>query len=256
MLHGFAQCGRIFESKTSSLRKHLQSQIPPAPAAGSIAQYPGGIEFCFMTAPIELTLADIPEAVFSAEERTRNPLDAYGWWQRRGGDEKQPFYEGLERALQSIALALEQKGPFDGIFGFSQGGTAAAMVASSLEPGRQSHFSTAQRTGGGMPFPLESEHSPLRFVINCSGSKAGDNDPLYAAFYEPKIVTPTYHLLGSSDNVNNEVRSLELVEACLFGRGKANGVSRVSYHPGGHILPVNSAQHAAALAEFIRGSTQ
>ena len=106
-----------------------------------------------------------------------------------------------------------------------------------------------------MPFLIPSRHSPLRFAIACSGSQAGDDDPWYAAFYDPKIVTPVYHLLGSMDNVNNEARSLALVEACMFGRGKPDGVPRVSYHPGGHILPVDPVQCAAALAEFIREST-
>jgi predicted esterase len=252
MLHGFAQSACVFKSKTEGLRKQLESQIPPAPAPGSIVQCPGGIEFYFTTAPIELSLTDIPEAVFSPEERARSPLDAYGWWQRREADDGQPFYEGLDRALQSIALELEQNGPFEGIIGFSQGGTAAAMVASSLESGRQNHFSTAQ-LAGAMPFPHRSTHPPLRFVIACSGSKV-DEDPSYAAFYEPKIATPVYHLLGSMDKVNNETRSLALVEACLVGRGNPDGASRVSYHPGGHILPVDPAQHATALAEFIRES--
>jgi hypothetical protein len=188
------------------------------------------------------TNRSIPEAIFSAEERARKPLDAYGWWQRRGKDNF-CFYEGLEAALQSIALTLEQQGPFDGILGFSQGGTAAAMVASALEPGRESHFSIAH----------QPKHPPLRFAIACSGSRASEN-PLYRAFYEPKIATPTYHLLGHSDNVANEARSLGLVRACLDGYGKPDGAPRVSYHPGGHVLPADPAQHAAALAEFIRES--
>lgn len=157
MLHGFAQSARMFESKTKSLREHLESHIPPAPAYGYIPRYPGGIEFHFITAPIELALTDIPEAIFSAEERARKLLNAYGWWQRRGKEDF-CFYEGLEAALQSIALALGQQGPFDGIMGVSQSGTAAAIVASSLEPGRGSHFSIAQREGG-MPYHIRIDLS-------------------------------------------------------------------------------------------------
>ncbi len=67
-------------------------------------------------------------------------LDAWGWWRKTAaGDEAAP-YSGFARGLDALAAVLAQQGPFDGVIGFSQGGAAAAMLASLLEPGRRQAF--------------------------------------------------------------------------------------------------------------------
>ncbi|KAK5117502.1 hypothetical protein LTR85_008887 [Meristemomyces frigidus] len=258
MLHGFTQSGRSFDIKTKALKKSLDKHFPPAPKPGHLTQYPGGVELVYPTAPIRLDVTDIPGFDVDGSDK-EGPLEAYGWWRRKGDDE--PYrYEGMELGLARIAETLTSQGPFAGVLGFSQGGAAAGMVASLLEPGRRAAFEAAQGAGG-MRYPDSfvedtgyvegTVHPPMRFAVSYSGFGASTN-ALYQAFYEPKIATPMCHFLGSVDTVVSEERSLRLVDACVAGRGLEGGVPRVVYHPGGHFLPSSGKQYVAALVAFIR----
>ena len=262
MLHGYTQSGHSFEIKTKALKKSLEKHFPVAPKPGHLTRYPGGIELHYPTAPIKLSVTDIPGYDVDGSSSVRNgdeAPEAYGWWRRKGDSE--PYtYAGMELGLARIAETLDTEGPFDGVLGFSQGGAAAGIVASLLESGRREAFEHAQKHGG-MRFPdaftrdtgyvEETVHPPLSFAVSYSGFGAATN-PLYQAFYEPKITTPMMHFLGSVDTVVEEKRSLRLVDACVAGRGKEGGVSRVVYHPGGHFLPSSGKVYVAALVGFIR----
>ncbi|KAK4941651.1 hypothetical protein LTR66_014784, partial [Elasticomyces elasticus] len=94
-------------------------------------------------------------------------------------------------------------------------------------------------------------HPPLKFAVSYSGFGASTN-PLYKAFYEPKISTPMLHFIGSVDTVVEEARSLRLVDACVDGRKEG----RLVYHPGGHFLPSSQKTYVAALISFIRDVVQ
>ena len=251
MIHGFTQTGRLFEIKTKAVKKALEKAIPPAPKPGHLKQYPGGLEFHYPTAPIKLEASSIP-----GYDGDQEDPEAYGWWRRKG--EGEPFhYEGIETGLGKIAEILQNDGPFQGVIGFSQGGAAAGMVASLLEPERREAFEAAQKNGGmGYPDAFtnglgQTMHPPLKFAVSYSGFGAATN-PLYKAFYQPKIRTPMLHYLGTVDTVVSEERSLRLVEACVDGQGADGGVPRVIYHPGGHFLPSSQKQYVATLAAFIR----
>lgn len=266
MLHGFTQSGQLFDLKTKALQKTLAKHFPPAPKPGHLADYPGGIEFSFPTAPIRLDPPDVvpgPSAAAAAssdDPDASRDVDAYGWWRRRGACE--PYtYEGLERGFEEIAAVLRDDGPFDGVIGFSQGGAAAGMLASLLEPARRQAFEAAQ-SRGGMRYPEsfvretgyveEGVHAPLKFAVSYSGFGARNN-ALYQAFYEPKIETPMLHFIGSMDTVVSEERSLRLVDACVDGRGEVGRVPKVAYHPGGHFLPSSQKQYVNHLVMFMRG---
>ena len=256
MLHGFTQSGHLFELKTKALKKALEKNFPTAPKPGHLAQYPGGVELHYPTAPVKLDYTDIPGHDVDGD---RDAPEAYGWWRRKGDDE--PYtYEGMEMGLGRIAECLTNDGPFDGVLGFSQGGAAAGMVAALLETGRREAFEKAQ-VQGGMRYPdsftkdsgfiEEAVHPPLKFAVSYSGFGASTN-VLYRSFYEPKISTSMLHFLGTVDTVVSEERSLRLVDACVDGRGKEGGVQRLVYHPGGHFLPSSQKQGVAALVNFIR----
>jgi len=248
MLHGFTQSGPFFRVKTRALEKNLQKVFP-------------SIELHYPTAPIRLLKAHLPTSDQTntepddATNGVEDDSDAWGWWRRK--DEAESFtYEGIELGLARIAEVLKSEGPFDGVIGFSQGGAAAGMVASLLEPGRRKAFETAQAKGG-MWFPESFEndtssiegiiHPPLKFAVSYSGFAPGTN-PLYQAFYEPQIRTPMLHFLGSVDTVVEEKRSLWLVDACVDGRKEG----RLVYHPGGHFLPSSQRQYVGALISFIK----
>lgn len=257
MLHGYTQSGPLFRAKTRALEKSLLKYFP-APTYALSLHYP--------TAPINIKPADLPgfdPTTSTSDGRfdssvTAESTDAWGWWVRKG--EREPYtYDGMETGFARVAEVLKTEGPFDGVIGFSQGGALAGMVASLLETGRKEAFERAQAEGG-MAYPssfLEEDtgyvegdtiHAPLRFAVSYSGFGASTN-PLYQAFYEPKIATPMLHFLGQVDTVVEEARSLRLVDACVEGRGE--GDKRVVYHPGGHFLPSSQKQYVAALAAFM-----
>jgi fermentation-respiration switch protein FrsA (DUF1100 family) len=151
----------------------------------------------------------------------------------------------MEDGFRTIADAIQEAGGVDGVVGFSQGGAAAAMVASLLETLRPSAFSERE-TKGVMAYPssflsLRKEQPPLKFAVSYSAFLAPN--PLYASFYEPKISTPMLHVVGTLDSVVEESRSLALVEACVE--------PKVVYHPGGHFVPIGK-EMVGALAGFIR----
>lgn len=243
MLHGFTQSGPLFRAKTRALEKNLQKA------------FPAGITLSYPTAPIRLQPTDMHVGGAEKQERAGEDehLDAWGWWRRKGDSE--PFiYDGMEQGFQKIAEVLEEEGPFDGVIGFSQGGAAAGLVAALLEPGRREAFEKA-RSQGGMRYPESFEktsgslsdliHPPLKFAVSYSGFGVTTN-PLYQAFYQPKIKTPMLHFIGSLDTVVDEKRSLRLVESC------ENSEGRVVYHPGGHFLPSSQKQFVGALIGFIK----
>ncbi|KAL9082538.1 MAG: hypothetical protein Q9159_006339 [Coniocarpon cinnabarinum] len=270
LLHGYTQSGPLFRIKTraleKTLHKHLRTAFP--------AQF-SGLDFVYPTGPIRIRAADFPAHLNTAgtDERGkdegagmkkdggkedgdgREEPEAYGWWIRRGSSE--PFtYEGIYEGLDGVALELRKAARegmlFDGIVGFSQGGSLAAMVASLLEPGRRGSFDRL-REKGGMEWPssfdetaglsIEDEvaglgqnqshnsggkqeergrggkygngciHPSFKFCISYSGFGATTN-PLYTPFYEPSIKTPILHFLGSVDTIVEEERSMRLVRSC------------------------------------------
>lgn len=250
MLHGYTQSGPLFQAKTGALRKTLSKA------------FPAGIDLVYPTAPIRLTPAD--ESFLAGngtskdsegrEESEKQELDAWAWWRRKGTGE--PYlYEGLELGLEKIVQVLKEQGPFDGVVGFSQGGAAAAMVASLLEEGRRAAFE-AEQQHDGMRYPESFEagtgvaesaiHPPLKFAVSYSGFAARGKNP-YTAFYEPKITTPILHFLGTQDVVVEEARSLALVQACTHSADKY-----VVYHPGGHFLPSTQKASVNALVGFMK----
>ncbi|KAI9708844.1 MAG: hypothetical protein M1828_002667, partial [Chrysothrix sp. TS-e1954] len=263
MLHGFTQSGSVFHAKTKALEKSLSKAFAPT----------GGISLHYPTAPCEIKPADLDLIANYqvADKEAQEHSDSWGWWLRKGDKEEECVYTRMEEGFARMAEWLRREGPFDGVVGFSQGGCAAGMIASLLEEGRRKAFDDAEKTKG-MPFPAsliqdqagrqdadaddlagsEREdgviHPPLRFAVSYSGFKAAAN-PMYDAFYEPKIKTPMLHFIGSVDTVVEEKRSTRLVDRCVEGKGKDG--RRLVYHPGGHFLP-NSKQFVAVLVAFIK----
>ncbi|KAK0726885.1 serine hydrolase-domain-containing protein [Lasiosphaeria miniovina] len=133
----------------------------------------------------------------------------------------------------------------DGVVGFSQGGSMAAMLAAAME---------IETMGQGLR-PPPPEHAawvsavrransrrPLKFAVVYSGFYAPPEDLRW--LYEPaKIATPTLHFIGSLDTVVDETRSQALVDRCQD--------PLVIVHPGGHYVPI-SKEWVMPLVGFIR----
>ena len=113
-LHGYGQNGEFFRARTGALRKALKSA-----------------DFHFIDAPFEARASFISADADGANGRG----PALGWWDFEG---ERPAtsarYVGLDRTLDEVRSTIETDGPFDGILGFSQGATLAAMLC-LLPPG-------------------------------------------------------------------------------------------------------------------------
>lgn len=190
--------------------------------------------------------ADIPGYNVEGAENSvvKEETDAWGWWKRETGS---AVYSGLEEGLRTIKETIEGAGGIDGVIGFSQGGCAAAFVASLLEPGRRDTFgSVKSKDASGFGYPegweeLQRVNGELKFGVSYSGFYAPDD--IYKGFYEPKIQTKFLSVIGSLDSVVEEHRSKGLVERTEGGR--------VVFHPGGHFVPVGKDM-AGVVVGFVR----
>ena len=179
-------------------------------------------------------------------------IDSWAWYRK---DDSTGSYRLLEAGMMSLAgvIAAAQQGtgderrPIDGVIGFSQGGSMAAMLAAAME--------NSPDAGSRQPPP--SDHGPdtlawvqalrdanggvpLKFAVSYSGFYA--TPPELAWLYEPKLTTPTLHYIGSLDTVVDESRSQGLIDRCED--------PAVVVHPGGHFVPI-SKEWAMPLVGFI-----
>ncbi|PAV24267.1 ovarian cancer-associated 2 [Pyrrhoderma noxium] len=220
MLHGYSQNAIIFSKRMGALRKACK-----------------GIELVFVDAPNILQPADLVgfnlDSLGAGEANTENAEPdpstiPRGWW--RHNPEKNT-YVGV---LESISLLRDilAKDKYEGVFGFSQGASMAALIAAILEK-PELHPS----------FLVEGEapHPPLSFCISASGFKP--KDTLFSTFFEPSFNTPTLHVIGLNDVIVPAERSQTLIDV------SAN--RRVVAHDGGHFIP-SKAPWRNFLRDFLR----
>ncbi|KAM3430748.1 hypothetical protein NHJ13734_007611 [Beauveria thailandica] len=234
MIHGFTQNGPLFRAKTRALEKTLTKLLAPVSLTPQLL-YP--------TAPIRLKASDMPFYEPPSDAAEQEP-DTWAWWRRNDATGQ---YAGIDRGMATLADAIREAGGVDGVVGFSQGGCAAGVVAAALESERRPLPDPA---AGGVDedtaawvTALRTANSgrPLKFCVVYSGFRAADPD--VAWLFEPKITTPTLHILGSLDTSVDEARSQTLIQVCED--------PLVVTHPGGHHVPV-AREWIMPLAGFIK----
>ena len=182
-LHGYHGSGEVLRRQMQSLISGLESRV----------------ELVYLDAPA-LSEGD------------------YGWWHARGGDESgvghAPMrYEGWDRTRKAIVAAFEQRGPFDGVFGFSQGAALAGLLVGLRAP-------------DGVP----TTEQPLTFDFAILVSGFVSNDPAHAPLYAHpgSYALPSLHIVGRSDGIVPARDSKEL--AARFGD------ATILEHGGGHVI--------------------
>lgn len=164
----------------------------------------------------------------------------------------------MEEGFARIRETIRDQGPFDGVIGFSQGATMAAMVVSALEGTDEAQTAPSPRPRRELPTEYQlvdskthqiqlktqeqkQKQGRLKFAIFYSGFRPAD--PRCNPFWTPTISTPTMHVLGALDSVVDENRARALVACCSCeenrggeGGGDSTGVA-VMMHPGGHFVP-------------------
>ncbi|KIZ03275.1 hypothetical protein MNEG_4681 [Monoraphidium neglectum] len=198
----------------------------------------------FERAGLGQALEDLVEMVFvDAPNRARGKAppdvaaafpgrDYYEWFSTEGAEENlaefRLTYHGLENSEPFVEKIIMERGPFDGIIGFSQGAIMAAAVAAM------------QRGGGAL------QGAPrLRFA--CLFGAAFSEHPRHLeAFKNGRVDLPTVHIIGHKDFIKEH--SITLV------RKFANPI--VIFHPRGHVIPRLEGPQLAVLRAFFSAMLQ
>ena len=201
-LHGFRTCARTLDAQ--------------ARLAGWQATYGDLATFTFVNAPM-VSSSGMPEEVraFFGEE-----MEAREWVNARRTALGTTTYEGLEASLRTIENACEAEGPFDGILGFSQGGTVAAIAMAT--PALGTRFS---------------------FGIFVSGMKSRAEET--AALDFGSVRAPTLHIVGKNDRIVPNAVSEE-----LFNAMSSSERTRET-HAGGHVVPKVNETGEPILRAFL-----
>lgn len=161
-LHGYHGSAQVLHSQMAPLAAELESTV-------------------------ELVLADAPSLA----------ANDYGWW-HAVNDERDPSsddpgvggprrrYKGWDRTREAIVALFETSGPFDGVFGFSQGAALAGLLVGLRAP-------------DGRPTP----ERPLRFDFAIMVGGFSSNDPELARLYARRdsYDLPSLHVFGRSDGI-------------------------------------------------------
>jgi acetyl esterase/lipase len=163
----------------------------------------------------------------------------FGWWHAirqtsssatgdPGVGSSNARYEGWYSTLEWVLGTFDREGPFDGVFGFSQGAALTALLV-----GLRSRD------------PMLTTHKPLvfSFAIMVGGFWAGD--PALARLYQAKqnYEIPSVHIIGRSDLIVPSQNSRSI--ANLFRD------PLVLEHDGGHVV-ASTPEIREKVSEFLR----
>jgi predicted esterase len=197
-LHGYAQNLTIFHKRTAVLKKALKS----------IA------DLYYVQGPVVCSINPADHKKFDIEENTPKEEQPLGWW-NFSEDGK---YTGLEDSLEILLKYMKEEGPFDGIFGFSQGSSMAAVLCAHLE---------LEKEKGNPDIP-----DIPRFVMLFSGFRP--DDTTYDKYFntEHKLKIKSLHVYGEEDHWLAPERSKKLIT--YFEN------PTVLSHSGGHFIPMDA----------------
>ena len=196
-LHGYAQNGQFFRERTGAVRKQLKSVC----------------EFTFLDAPRPAT----GEFLGQIDEATRGaPL---GWYNTRDGNRPalSTSYDGLEESLALVRTTCQSQGPFDGVLGFSQGATLAALLCLTTDL--------------------------FQFAVLFAGYVPRDATVLAALDAGAPCRLPSFHCFGATD------ASVPPDVARALASRFADPV--IHEHEGGHVVPGNAPLRSALKAFLV-----
>ncbi|KAL5323680.1 hypothetical protein ACEPPN_008220 [Leptodophora sp. 'Broadleaf-Isolate-01'] len=120
MLHGNAESGASFESKT----RFFKSLLNACPS------FPSGVELFYPTAPHRIQPASSTTGAGKRITPEEGDFDAWTWG---FGDYMTEVMQGYELAIRYMLEVIQTAGPFIGIVGFSAGATTAHTLVSLAE---------------------------------------------------------------------------------------------------------------------------
>jgi predicted esterase len=215
MLHGNRQNAEVFRDKTGGVRKKIKSLA----------------EFVYCDAPnlapkSAQPVAEEPEE--SPEDQADSSMDKTEtveqiprcWFLRKSDQTKEDnkqFSEKFEATLDYIDDIFRTKGPFDAVWGFSQGATFTSIL---------SRISYEQNDSP------KRRNIRFKFAIIASTSISPNEPELFCYFdKDKKIDMPSLHMMGKTDRIINYEKSLELSEHFVD--------PEIYLHESGHFIPRN-----------------
>jgi predicted esterase len=166
----------------------------------------------------------------------------YGWWHavtdERAGPSDDPgvdgprrHYKGWARTRDAIVRTFDAEGPFDGVFGFSQGAALAGLLAGLRAP-------------DGRP----TQERPLVFAFAIMVGGFASIDPELARLYDRRdsYDVPSLHVFGRRDSIVSPDTSQSL--AARFA------TPVLLEHAGGHVI-ASDRSVAEGVSAFVRMHT-
>ncbi|XP_014212925.1 esterase OVCA2 [Copidosoma floridanum] len=191
-IHGYRQSDEIFSAKLGSLRKSFKREI----------------EFTFVRAPHKVS----PVKNCDNEIENVNNAQQYGWWFNTEDRVFQAIVPsnlsvGFEDSIQLIKNIFKEKGPFDGLIGFSQGGSFVSLLC-------------VMQQRNILPIKFN-------FAIIISGFKSLCKP--HELYYSENLTLPILHVYGANDKVIPTNMSEDLNN--MFEN------KDTFIHEGGHFVP-------------------
>jgi len=199
-LHGYRQDADMFKDKLGGFRKSIKN----------IA------ELVFISAPLLIQGDDASDAIYGNNimRETESAKEGRSWWFNSenffSAKTKSEHAIGFKETIDTITDAFKSMGPFDGIFGFSQGAALASLIC-GLKERNEFNFD-------------------FHFAILVSGFPSLIESHQY--IYDKIITTQSLHIIGNSDTCIPK----EMGDA-LTTKFES---PVVVYHEGGHFVPTQS----------------
>ena len=170
----------------------------------------------------------------------------FGWWHARssatpptskdaGVGPTRKRYEGWERTFESVAETFAVHGPFDGVFGFSQGASLTSLLVGLRSPDGS---------------PTEAKPLTFGFAVMVGGFLGAD--PVLALQYANRSCydMPSAHIIGLGDGI--VPASLSHALAAVFKE------PLILEHDGGHVVaatPTTRSAFRGFLEDMLRRKT-
>uniref|UniRef100_A0A3Q0KGF5 FSH1 domain-containing protein n=1 Tax=Schistosoma mansoni TaxID=6183 RepID=A0A3Q0KGF5_SCHMA len=207
-LHGYRQNSDVFREKTGGFRKSLKKFC----------------EFKFMSAPNIINCSS----------------NGCAWWFSKpmefSAQESSAYDAGFRESLLAVKKHIKEEGPFDGMFGFSQGAAFLLLLQIMMEH-KLDDFSDYDME------PIKFTILVAPFISRCL---------LHQAIYVHKTSIPSLVIYGETDFVIPREMSEETLNVFV-------SKPKVLVHDGGHYIPTHADAkkiYADIVSQFIEKQIQ
>jgi pimeloyl-ACP methyl ester carboxylesterase len=188
------------------------------------------------------------------------------WWNATeradpdGSGRKTMTYVGLEESLARVKREFDERGPFDGVLGFSQGATLTTILAAKGVADAWGPFADASAANASPDASRPKPKTPPVFAVCVSGAAARtrEADATYRAARDANAnanatdastsasnsPSPSLHIIGEADRVVPPPASERAAARCFVD-------PVVARHPRGHVVPRLEGDAAETVRQFF-----